>query len=80
MRSLMKSVVNDESDNRKSDVCFPKYKVDLNPLNSDLTYNEKLEVFRSKNDFLFKETEEEKALKEKLKSLTFISQRIDGKV
>jgi hypothetical protein len=69
LRSLIRTV-DDENENRKSDVCFPRYKVDLNPLNSDLTYNEKLEVFRNKNEFLFRETEEDKALKEKLKALS----------
>jgi hypothetical protein len=66
----LRSVINNVNENFRSDVCFPRYKVDLNPLNSDLTYNEKLEVFRNKNEFLFKETEEEKALKEKLKALS----------
>jgi len=52
---------------------LPKYKVDLAPLNYNVMFDERLKLLRNNNDFLFKETPEEKELKDKIRKLTIES-------
>ena len=52
-------------------LAFPKYKIDLSALNlNDLPMNEVLKILKTKNNFLFEETKEEKDLTEKIHKMT----------
>ena len=52
---------------------FPKYKVDITPLNNKLIFSDAVKQFKSTNEFLFKATHEEKELTKKIQFLTFDS-------
>ena len=64
------------NDSGNSGLQVPKYQVDLKPLNYNLAVDERLKIFKNNNEFLFKETKEEKDLKEKINSLTLTPNQI----